>query len=196
MSLLHPPTTDTTMPTESSHPIPQSDTPDRPLNRRQLLVLAAATATVALTSGCDEQGETKQTSHGGDDPSTRSATSPTTAPEEAAAGQADASVFDAGPLSDFDAARVYADGRDDGFFVIRRDDGEVVALSSVCTHKGCLVSPKSDGAFKCYCHGSEFSPQGKVLSGPAQRDLPRLALKLDDDRHVLVDTDRKLENPA
>lgn len=180
------------MPIEPRDQTRLPDTPDRPLNRRQLLVLAAATTTAALASGCGEEAKTKRTSNAGGESSTRPATSPTTA----LAGDAeDESVFDVGPLDDFDAAKVYADHRDDGFFVIRRD-GQVTALSAVCTHKGCLVSPRPDGSFKCFCHGSEFSPAGKVLSGPAKRDLPRLALKLDDNRHVLVDTDRKLENPA
>ena len=175
------------MPTDSHDPTRPSDVPGRPLSRRQLLVLTAATA-AALASGCGDQEEAKKT----EDPGGKSSTHPATAP---AGGDADESVFDVGLLDDYDTAQVYADHREDGFFVIRRD-GEVVALSSVCTHKGCLVSPQSDGSYKCFCHGSLFSPEGKVVKGPAKRDLPRLAVKLDDRRHVLINTDRKLENPA
>ena len=180
------------MPTDSQDPNCPADTPDLPLNRRQLLALAAVTATAALASGCDDPGETKPKDDVGSS-STRPTTAPTSAPT---GGEADGSVFDAGSLDKFDAVKVYGEHRDDGFFVIRREDGEVVALSAVCTHKGCLVSPEADGSFKCFCHGSLFSPQGKVLKGPAERDLPRLAMKLDETRRVLVDTDRKLEPPA
>ena len=120
---------------------------------------------------------------------TSAAAAPTSAPA------ADANVFDVGSLDGFGEAKVYDAHRDDGFFVIRTER-QVEAPSSVCTHRGCLVSPRDDGSFKCQCHGSLFSPAGKVLKGPAKRDLPRLAVKLDAQRHVLVDSNRELENPA
>ena len=170
------------MPTEANELSQPRD--GRPLSRRRLLALAAATAAVAV-AGCGDR-ETAETSA---KTANRPATSPATNPA------ADESVFDAGPLDDFGEAKVYGAHRDDGFFVIRRG-GELTALSSVCTHKGCLVSPQSDGSYKCKCHGSLFSPEGRVLKGPAKRDLPRLAVKLGDGRRVLVDVDRELENPA
>lgn len=167
---------------------PPTPSSDRPLNRRQLLILAAAVA-----AGCSDREEaTRLSAEAKGGASTRPATSPTTAPSAAVL---DENIFDLGPLDNYDAEKVYADYRDDGFFVIRRD-GQIFALSAVCTHRGCLVSSRSDGSFKCYCHGSDFSPSGEVLSGPAERDLPRLAVKLDDRRHVLVDTDRQLEDTA
>jgi cytochrome b6-f complex iron-sulfur subunit len=45
---------------------------------------------------------------------------------------------------------------------------EFVALSSVCTHEGCIISYNhAAGNFPCPCHGSVFSSTGSVLQGPA-----------------------------
>ena len=56
----------------------------------------------------------------------------------------------------------------------RDDDGVLHAVSPVCTHMGCLVSfNKAERSWDCPCHGSRFSYEGEVLSGPAVKDLDR-----------------------
>lgn len=94
-------------------------------------------------------------------------------------------VIDVGPVDRFEQDRVYDEYRDQGFFVIRRGD-EVFVLSSVCTHKGCKVRAQDDQSFLCKCHKSRFDPVGRVLNGPAVRDLPRLSVKRSDNNHILV----------
>ena len=42
-----------------------------------------------------------------------------------------------------------------------RDDDGVYAISTVCTHLGCIVKPTADG-FECPCHGSRFAKDGAV----------------------------------
>jgi glycine/D-amino acid oxidase-like deaminating enzyme/nitrite reductase/ring-hydroxylating ferredoxin subunit len=54
----------------------------------------------------------------------------------------------------------------------RDDHGRTTLLSPVCTHMGCEV--KWNGAertWDCPCHGSRFTPSGKVLAGPAESPL-------------------------
>lgn len=59
--------------------------------------------------------------------------------------------------------------------LLRQESG-VSAISLICTHLGCTVTVTPDGMV-CPCHGSRFDRQGKVLSGPADRPLPRLTVE-------------------
>lgn len=55
----------------------------------------------------------------------------------------------------------------------RDEDGEVHAVSAVCSHMYCLVEwNDAEGSWDCPCHGSRFDPDGEVLEGPANEDLP------------------------
>ena len=54
-----------------------------------------------------------------------------------------------------------------------RDDEGVFAISTVCTHLGCIVKPGTSG-FGCPCHGSEYAKDGAVTKGPAPKALPWL----------------------
>jgi cytochrome b6-f complex iron-sulfur subunit len=53
------------------------------------------------------------------------------------------------------------------------------AVKAQCPHQGCLVNWKLEqSAFVCPCHGSTFGPDGKVIQGPAKRDLATLPSKI------------------
>ena len=56
---------------------------------------------------------------------------------------------------------------------IYKDAQGVYAVSSICTHLGCVVKPNAEG-FECPCHGSRFAADGEVTKGPAPRPLPWL----------------------
>ncbi|MDQ3893503.1 MAG: Rieske 2Fe-2S domain-containing protein, partial [Actinomycetota bacterium] len=73
----------------------------------------------------------------------------------------------------------------------------LMAFSKICTHAGCAVamyraplyaptSPRA--AFVCPCHYSTFDPRtgGKVIFGPAGRDLPQLPLAIDADGNLVA----------
>ena len=69
-----------------------------------------------------------------------------------------------------EGAIVRADG--DKVAAYRDDDGVLHAVSPVCTHMGCLVAfNTAEKSWDCPCHGSRFSYDGEVLSGPAVKDL-------------------------
>lgn len=66
--------------------------------------------------------------------------------------------------------------------VYRDPKGSLHAVSSVCTHLGCLVKfNNAEKTWDCPCHGSRFGVDGAVLDGPATRPLAKKAL---DVRHA------------
>jgi len=58
-----------------------------------------------------------------------------------------------------------------------KDDQGVHAISTICTHLGCVVKPGASG-FECPCHGSRFALDGSVTRGPAPRPLPWLKVSV------------------
>lgn len=54
----------------------------------------------------------------------------------------------------------------------RDDNGEIHALSPVCTHAGCIVNwNNSEKSWDCPCHGARYDIEGNVLTGPATKGL-------------------------
>jgi cytochrome b6-f complex iron-sulfur subunit len=73
-------------------------------------------------------------------------------------------------------------------FVMRFPDG-FRALSSVCTHLGCITKfQPEEKVIACPCHGSRFNLDGEVLAGPAPRPLPWLQMALSPRGDITVDT--------
>lgn len=60
--------------------------------------------------------------------------------------------------------------------VYKNEKGEVTKLSPVCTHQACLIEWNgNDKVWDCPCHGSRFKPNGKVINGPAVKDLQKIS---------------------
>jgi glycine/D-amino acid oxidase-like deaminating enzyme/nitrite reductase/ring-hydroxylating ferredoxin subunit len=59
-----------------------------------------------------------------------------------------------------------------------RDEGGLLhAVSPVCTHLGCQVEfNNAERSWDCPCHGSRFDLEGKVIHGPAVKDLDEIGL--------------------
>ena len=127
------------------------------INRREFLILGAG-----LLAGCAGTG--------------RAGTASTATREK---------TIDAGPAEAFGEDGVYDRFRDQGFFLIRRD-GRLLALSSNCTHRDCILNVAPDRSFICPCHGSTFDAKGVVTRGPAQVSIPLLPLRVDERGRVLV----------
>lgn len=71
-------------------------------------------------------------------------------------------------------------------FVISDEEG-IYAVSSVCTHLGCIINQK-EKELVCPCHGAKFDISGKVLSGPAKQDLNWYHLELGKENNIILDT--------
>ena len=54
----------------------------------------------------------------------------------------------------------------------RDGEGRLHERLAGCPHLGCVVHwNPAESTWDCPCHGSRFDPYGKVISGPANRDL-------------------------
>lgn len=70
--------------------------------------------------------------------------------------------------------------------LIRTASDTIVALNRICTHTQCDMAPGKFGVWngerlQCTCHNSFFDADGKVLSGPATRDLTKYTVEFDPD---------------
>ncbi len=59
-------------------------------------------------------------------------------------------------------------------FLMRKADGELMTIGTVCSHLGCTVfyRPKKK-RFDCPCHDGVFDGEGNPVSGPPRRPLER-----------------------
>jgi nitrite reductase/ring-hydroxylating ferredoxin subunit len=148
------------------------------LNRRDFL-LATGVAAVSLISLPVLQ-------------STASAAKPPVMPDK---------PVDAGLLSSYDKDGVTQKfAKKPNYFFLVRQNGKLYACLSMCTHKYRPLTVK-ETEFYCPAHKSEFSFDGTVTDGPAQSSLPRYAISVDADGHVIVDcskefSEAKWDDPA
>lgn len=81
-------------------------------------------------------------------------------------------------------SRLFRFGREP-CIVVAAGDG-FHALSTVCTHLGCLVQWVPDSRqLACPCHRATYDLEGNVLEGPPPRPLRTFAVVLRDDRVVV-----------
>ncbi|MEJ7693366.1 FAD-dependent oxidoreductase, partial [Daejeonella sp.] len=60
----------------------------------------------------------------------------------------------------------------------RDEKGDIHALNPVCTHAACIVNWNAEEkSWDCPCHGARYDIEGKVLNGPAERDLGKIELE-------------------
>ena len=63
--------------------------------------------------------------------------------------------------------------------VTRSRDGQIHAVSAICTHMGCSIrfeADGTDGELACNCHESRFTLSGQNISGPATRALDQYGI--------------------
>ena len=80
------------------------------------------------------------------------------------------------------------------FYLVRLEDGGMLALYYRCSHLGCTVPYEpATGQFVCPCHGSAFSQDGDVLNEPAPRPLDMFALAINNEGEIEVDTSTAIQ---
>ena len=57
----------------------------------------------------------------------------------------------------------------------RDENDRIHECSAICPHMGCVVRWNyTEASWDCPCHGSRFDPYGKVVNGPANKNLDRV----------------------
>jgi menaquinol-cytochrome c reductase iron-sulfur subunit len=84
-------------------------------------------------------------------------------------------------------------------WLVKTSASEVSALSPICPHLGCRFDwDAQTSEFKCPCHASAYTVDGRVVAGPAPRPLDTLPVEVRQGRvfvrwqHFKVGTSRKL----
>lgn len=69
---------------------------------------------------------------------------------------------------------------------VYKSEGELVAISPICTHLGCSVSYDSGrDSFACPCHGGLYDKSGAVIGGPPPKPLMRHETKIANGKLVI-----------
>ncbi|HMV99819.1 MAG TPA: Rieske 2Fe-2S domain-containing protein [Acidobacteriota bacterium] len=74
---------------------------------------------------------------------------------------------------------------------IVREENKIAAVSTTCTHLGCIVGLSETG-FACPCHGSRFDQDGNVTGGPAPKPLAWYKINLAPNGELEVDKDAEI----
>jgi nitrite reductase/ring-hydroxylating ferredoxin subunit len=109
-----------------------------------------------------------------------------------AVSPAAAAPVDVGPLASFRADGVNAAWAESHQFFLVRSGERLYACSSICTHRRAVLEPEGT-ALVCPRHGSRFDVRGEPVKGPASTPLPRLAIRVDERGHVIVDPSRRFD---
>ncbi|MCP4376838.1 MAG: ubiquinol-cytochrome c reductase iron-sulfur subunit [bacterium] len=95
-----------------------------------------------------------------------------------------------GPSEDYPVGTVR--NFEDQNVIIFRDEQGIFAISTICTHLGCIVSYDPEHGFECPCHGSTFTADGTVTKGPAPAPLPWMEVSMLPNGQLVVDNATKV----
>ena len=153
-------------------------------SRRNLLKIGAISAVSFVITACTKavSGSSEPTS----EPVVEDTQTPSTPEQTQSQGGevviAQVSALVAGEGFNFSAN----DGTDAILF--KTKDEKVYALSRICTHEGCSVDfDLAQNKLICPCHGATYEAlEGNVISGPTQRNLKKINIKVDGDNVLEV----------
>lgn len=81
-------------------------------------------------------------------------------------------------------------------YVVKKSDGQVKALSNICTHMQCDVHWAAElNQFLCPCHGGLYDMDGKNVGGPPPQPLAQWVHRLstDDRGRTVLEIENKLD---
>lgn len=73
---------------------------------------------------------------------------------------------------------------DNEFIIISQNETRV--YSAHCTHLGCKIDKMKGDRLICPCHGSEYDLYGKVIKGPAYKNLKQLNSQISEDGKTIT----------
>ncbi len=100
------------------------------------------------------------------------------------------SRFNVGKPDDFPSGTKLA--LEDRRICLVREGNQFAAVSTTCTHLGCIVSP-SDTGFSCPCHGSRYDQDGNVTGGPAPKPLAWYKVSMAPNGELEVDKNQEIQ---
>ncbi len=134
---------------------------DKPTTRREFVKIGVAATALSLCGGC-ALFVTKRR------------------PDLILRPEAGEIRFDEAKLEPAGSLVVAVEGQKDKLLVFRLPGGDVAAVTTKCTHKGCDVGYSEEkNRIVCPCHGSEYDTKGSNLEGPAKRPLRAYAVRID-----------------
>ena len=103
-------------------------------------------------------------------------------PPPGPAGVGNVSDFAVGDVKQVEASSI----------LVGRDAGGIYAMTAICTHAGCDLSGVNgtigaDKHITCGCHGSVYSADGTVISGPAGSPLQHWKTTVAADGNITVE---------
>ncbi len=76
--------------------------------------------------------------------------------------------------------------------VLQNAAQEILAVDAKCTHEGCTVQYlAAESVIWCACHNARFDLDGRVLSGPPPRPLPKYAAERQEDGGIMIVVERR-----
>lgn len=153
-------------------------------SRRNLLKIGVVSAVSFIITACTKavSGSSAPTSQPVVEDSQTPSTNEQTSSQGGEVVIAQVSALVAGEGFNFTAQ----DGTDAILF--KTKDEKVYALSRICTHEGCSVDfDAAQSKLICPCHGATYeAADGNVISGPTQRNLKKINIKIDGDNVLEV----------
>lgn len=104
--------------------------------------------------------------------------------------------IDVGPVADFAKQGPYDKWIKSRHMIVVREGASLYALTAICTHKQALLKAVDKQYIFCPKHKSRFNLEGKPIPKPsgkiglAKKPLPRFAISINAQKHVVVDTSK------